>query len=104
MTNGGLDSERRRNILKTGAVALTTGLAGCQNLLDGDNSTSTPTDSPSATDEPTPTETKTPEPTDWEQLLEDNVEHRDQAWNNQPLQKRYIGSSIDVWNTQRSIA
>ena len=52
MTNKELDSEPSRKISETGAAALKTGLAGCQNILDSDDPTSISTESPTATQIP----------------------------------------------------
>ena len=55
-----MDPEPSRKILRTGAAALTTGSTGCQDMLDGDDPTSTLTESPTVTQNSTETPTETP--------------------------------------------
>ena len=94
MTNKGSDSEPRRKVSKTGAEALRTGLAGCQDMLDSDDPTFTSTESPTVIQNSTetPTETPTEEPTETpiEMIsVEESHERRQRFWS-------YIPRRTDV--------
>jgi hypothetical protein len=94
MTNKRSDSEPRRRISKTGAAALRTGLAGCQDMLYSDDPTSTSTESPTVTQNSTenPIETPTEEPTETPtemMTVEESHERRQRFWS-------YIPCGTDV--------
>ena len=87
MTNKKVD---RRKVLKTGAAALVTGLAGCQDILDNDSSTPVSTESPTPTEDSTETQTGTPTETPKEMMsLEESHERRQDFWS-------YIPHATDI--------
>jgi hypothetical protein len=87
MTNKKVD---RRKVLKTGAAALVTGLAGCQDILDNDSSTPVSTESPTLTEDSTETQTETPTETPREMMsLEESHERRQDFWS-------YIPHATDI--------
>jgi len=87
MTNKKID---RRKVLKTGAAALATGLAGCQDILDDDSSTPVSTESPTPTEDSTETQTETPTETPREMMsLEESHERRQDFWS-------YIPHATDI--------
>ena len=87
-----MDRKRRTPGTRRGflTAALATGLAGCQDILDGDSSTPVSTESPTPTEDSTETQTETPTETPREMMsLEESHERRQDFWS-------YIPHATDI--------